>query len=301
MDKNTRGIVVGYDGSADADAALRWAADTAALEDLPLRAVMVDQVDASPWGGVYWEPDVGVVAQADLIIEKAGVRGSSELVTGHVVPVLIEAASDASLLVVGSQGHGRGGEILLGSVSQHLARQAKCPVVVVRQPAHPSADRIVVGVDGSGESAGALEFACRRAELTGEVVVAVHGWKAGNLLVGRDGQLPHDIGQKIEEKEAAARRERCRGPSRPPGRHLGPGGDPGARGTGPGGCLVERVPGRHRLAWTRRVRGDAARVGEPRPGAPGQMPRGDRSVTTRPDGRHSASADLRSRRQDGAC
>lgn len=201
MDKNTRGIVVGYDGSADADAALRWAADTAALEDLPLRAVMVDQVDASPWGGVYWEPDVGVVAQADLIIEKAGVRGSSELVTGHVVPVLIEAASDASLLVVGSQGHGRGGEILLGSVSQHLARQAKCPVVVVRQPAHPSADRIVVGVDGSGESAGALEFACRRAELTGEVVVAVHGWKAGNLLVGRDGQLPHDIGQKIEEKE----------------------------------------------------------------------------------------------------
>ena len=201
MDETKRGIVVGYDGSPDADVALKWAAAAAALEDLPVLAVMVDQVDASPWGGLLWEPDEDLVPRVERILEDSGVRGSVERLPGVIVPALLEAAGDASLLVVGSQGHGRGGEVLIGSVSQHLARQAHCPVVVVREPAQRSATRIVVGIDGSGDSAAALEFACRRAELTGEDVVAVHGWKTGTLLVGRDGQLPHDIGRKIEEKE----------------------------------------------------------------------------------------------------
>jgi len=201
MDETNRGIVVGYDGSPDADVALKWAAAAAALEDLPVLAVMVDQVDASPWGGLLWEPDEDLVPRAERILEDAGAGGSVKRLSGVIVPALLEAAREASLLVVGSQGHGRGGEVLIGSVSQHLARQAPCPVVVVREPAHASATRIVVGIDGSGDSAAALEFACRRAELTGEDVVAVHGWKTGTLLSGRDGQLPHDIGQKIEEKE----------------------------------------------------------------------------------------------------
>ena len=78
--------------------------------------------------------------------------------------------------MVGSRGHGRAGEALLGSVSQHLARHATCPVVVVREPHDPDAQRIVVGIDGSPTSTAALEYACRRAEATGETVVAIHGW-----------------------------------------------------------------------------------------------------------------------------
>lgn len=105
------------------------------------------------------------------------------------------------MLVVGSHGHGRVAEALIGSVSQHVARHASCPVVVVREPAQTEAARIVVGIDGSGGSAAALEFACRRAELTDEVVVAVHAWKIGQVLVDGRGLLPETIGPMLDDHE----------------------------------------------------------------------------------------------------
>jgi nucleotide-binding universal stress UspA family protein len=53
-------------------------------------------------------------------------------VEGHAAPVLLDAASDADLLVVGSLGHGRFSGMLMGSVSTHCVEHANCPVVVVR-------------------------------------------------------------------------------------------------------------------------------------------------------------------------
>jgi nucleotide-binding universal stress UspA family protein len=86
--------------------------------------------------------------------------------------------------------------VFLGSVSQHAARHAPGPVVVVRHMPPADRRRIVVGIDGSGESSRALEFACRRAERTGEVVAAVHAWKVGRVDLDYHGELPHDIGEK---------------------------------------------------------------------------------------------------------
>jgi nucleotide-binding universal stress UspA family protein len=116
--------------------------------------------------------------RAAKVLADAGLRDASvERHSGHVVGELLRQAESASMLVVGSQGHGRVGEVVVGSVSQHLARHATCTVVVVREPRTPGRQLIVVGVDGSPSSKVALEAACLRAERTGEELLAVHGWR----------------------------------------------------------------------------------------------------------------------------
>ncbi len=54
------------------------------------------------------------------------------VVEGAPAKVLIDHSADADLLVVGSRGHGGFAGMVLGSVSQHLAAHANCPIVIVR-------------------------------------------------------------------------------------------------------------------------------------------------------------------------
>ncbi|MEO5665451.1 MAG: universal stress protein [Nocardioides sp.] len=202
MDEITRNsIVVGYDGSPEADLALAWAAETSSLSHRTVQALMVDDRYAGQWSGPRDRTDDELTAYVEDILKRAGAQGSLERRTGTIVPELLEAAQQASMLVVGSHGHGRIAEVLIGSVSQHVATHAAGPVVVVREPAQPSAARIVVGIDGSGGSEAALEFACRRAELTGEIVVAVHAWNVGRVLLDRRGELSPDLGPTIVDRE----------------------------------------------------------------------------------------------------
>lgn len=200
MDENTRSIVVGYDGSPEADLALTWAGSESSRVNRPVTALMVDDAYEMQWGAPPRKSTPEQRAHVERILKDAGGHGTFERITGTVVPVLLAAGQGASMLVVGSHGHGRVAEVMIGSVSQHVATHASCPVVVVRESVSQT-PRIVVGVDGSGGSAAALEFACRRAELTGETVVAVHAWKIGKVQMDRKGQLPTDIGPSIEDRE----------------------------------------------------------------------------------------------------
>jgi nucleotide-binding universal stress UspA family protein len=58
-------------------------------------------------------------------------RVHAKVIRGSAAPVLLEAARDAALLVVGSRGRGEFTELVLGSVSDNCVRHAGCPVVVV--------------------------------------------------------------------------------------------------------------------------------------------------------------------------
>jgi len=191
-------IVVAYDGSADAELALTWAAEIATTTDSPVRAVVVDDVDSRRLAATSLLESAGDASSAAEFAAVAE-RRSKELgigaadvavVTGPVVPVLLDQARDAAMLVLGSRGHGPMSEAMIGSVSQHVARHAPCPVVVVRPASASAGRRIVVGIDGSEASAAALEFACERAEATGERVVALHAWRSHDLPAEHRGYLP---------------------------------------------------------------------------------------------------------------
>ena len=169
-------ILVAYDGSPDAELALRWAGEEARATGTGLRVMVVDDVVTSPWGLAVAHHGEEVLAGAGAALTDVMPEAVLETRVGHVMEELLNASESASMVVVGSRGHGRTEDLLIGSVSQHLARHATCPVAVVR-PAHTAGSRrIVVGIDGSKTSSEALEYACRRAERTGESVTAIHAW-----------------------------------------------------------------------------------------------------------------------------
>jgi nucleotide-binding universal stress UspA family protein len=136
-------IVVGIDGSEASQTALRWAAKEAHRRGVGLQVVTCWSYPMLPWGP-YQPPlssqDFSAEARevADTEIEK--VLGPDAETLDIQVAVLEGAASlrlleyddAADMIVVGSRGRGGFAGLLLGSVSQHLAEHARCPVVIIR-------------------------------------------------------------------------------------------------------------------------------------------------------------------------
>ena len=72
-----------------------------------------------------------VAGEGSWLVDGLSVR--AELREGAPGPVLCAAATGASQLVVGVRGRSPTAGLLLGSVSQHVAAHASCPVTVVRE------------------------------------------------------------------------------------------------------------------------------------------------------------------------
>jgi len=137
-------ILVGVDGSTGSRTALTWAAAEAADHGADLVVLTVWERALLPPMGSGEVPDHGVpdpsqTATEDLtkvIREELGdeppVLVQPRAKQGNAAKVLIEESADADLLVVGSRGHGGFRGLVLGSVSQHVAAYAKCPVAVIR-------------------------------------------------------------------------------------------------------------------------------------------------------------------------
>lgn len=198
-------VVVGYDGKPDALAALAWAAQVASLRGDAVVATIIVDLRERPrgvaWPESYWE-EIEDKAR-EVLAAWPDLPTTIERHVGHMVPRLVESARDASMLVVGSHGHGLVHEILLGSVSQSAARHAQVPVVVVRPPVNAESGRIVVGADGSESSSRALEFACDLARLTGDKLVALRAWHPVTAVPDRYGYLPPPAEDSPDDAEKA--------------------------------------------------------------------------------------------------
>ena len=139
------GIVVGIDGSANSKHALEWAAREARVHGTSLTVVLAWEVPAGVFGGSGFvaatqelmddlttgarERLEGTLADAASSLEGIDVHRS--VVQGSAARVLLDAARDADVLVVGTRGRGGFAGLLLGSVSQQCAHHSPCPIVIV--------------------------------------------------------------------------------------------------------------------------------------------------------------------------
>ncbi|GAA1964955.1 universal stress protein [Catenulispora subtropica] len=143
------GIVVGVDDSSSSLHALRWAIEEARLRGTTLRVVSAWEFPFASAAAATADgraeddllPHVPSLEQSALnelatAVTDAGGDPKDPAVSMHVVHgapvrVLLDAAKDADLLVVGSHGRGGFAGLVLGSVSRECAHRAACPVVVV--------------------------------------------------------------------------------------------------------------------------------------------------------------------------
>lgn len=139
-----RKIVVGVDGSPNSAAAMRWALDEARRRSCEVEALLAwhEPIDATGYGYIgvdITDVEAGSRAQLDGLVDAAraiapDVEVKGVLSHGHPSQCLIEAAQDADLVVVGRRGHNAALRLVLGSVSERVARKSPAPVVVVPLP-----------------------------------------------------------------------------------------------------------------------------------------------------------------------
>ena len=186
-------ILIGYDGSASADAALDDL-QQAGLPDECVALVMsvaevwlpppppssyeiLEMTESSPKSAgphFTYEKQLRAVEDAKANAERAAIRLktnfpkwdiSTEGTSGSPAWELIFKAEQwkPELIVVGSQGRSALGRFVLGSVSQRVLAEAACSVRVARgRVEERSPVRIIVGIDGSAGAEAAVRAVAAR-------------------------------------------------------------------------------------------------------------------------------------------
>lgn len=208
-----RRIVVGVDPGGRSTSAVLWAAEEAERTGHPLYLVSVFPSEAEAGDRASLRSDLAGVARRLTLAEL-----EYEVRFGSPGDVLLDAAADGCLLVVGRRGYVGTQRRLLGSTSMAVAGRSLVPVVVAPEPwLQPSmaSAPVVVGVDTQGllpnidpgpglEPDGVvLDFAFDRAAQLRVPLIVVHAFEMPVLT----GWGPQDVAacQDRYEEVLAAR------------------------------------------------------------------------------------------------
>jgi nucleotide-binding universal stress UspA family protein len=178
-------VTAATDGSEESLRAVEWAAREAVVHDQRLRIISVpmlpprmslDPAARETVATVIHHATKRALASAAERASKIepGLEAGTELLPGPPTQAPIDAAGDASMLVVGSRGAGGFSAMVLGSVSRYVATHAACPVVVTLEETVAVHRQIVVGVNDPDQAAAALGFAFEEALLHNARLLAVH-------------------------------------------------------------------------------------------------------------------------------
>ena len=178
-------VVVGFSASTSSQNAVRWAAAQAERRTAGLRIVHAYPL---PQLGQPVQHDVDDLlrneasALLDRIVDSTRrdhphLEITTRLIQDAPVNALRDESVGAALTVVGAKDSSRLAGAILGSVASAIAAVNPAPVAVVH-PDHPvnGSGPVVVGVDGSGGSSAAIEFAFAEAAVRNTELLAVHAW-----------------------------------------------------------------------------------------------------------------------------
>lgn len=177
-------IAVGFVGGGAGTSALLWAVEEADRTGRALRLVSAAAEPVSPLGHTIWRSEVEGLARH---LALTGLEYS--LGSGPATEVLLAAVSDASLLVVGRQGHRSTDRREVGATAQVLGQHSPVPLIVVPQQWSQSSTfnaPVLVGSsaledvddDGHVRVSGAMWFALERAtRYRVPLVIVSGGWE----------------------------------------------------------------------------------------------------------------------------
>ena len=136
-----KNILVPVDGSEGSDRAITHAISIAEICEAKLSFLYVANINQLAINACLSDAILEAVTKAgNVILDRAmemvpsGIEKEAFSETGSPAVVILDFATsnNADLIVMGSRGLGIVKGVLLGSVSQYIVEQARCPVLVVK-------------------------------------------------------------------------------------------------------------------------------------------------------------------------
>jgi nucleotide-binding universal stress UspA family protein len=214
---NRMKVLVAYDGSQCADAALDDLRSAGLTSDAQIKVMSVVENWLPPPSGLEIIEHIDRDQEYLALARRGGVRlvsmepgwdVKSESGAGSPATVIVEKADEwgADLIVVGSHGRTALGQFFFGGVSQKVLHEAHCSVRVARgrieEPDTPV--RLIIGVDGSKDAEAAVEAAAARKWPAGSEVRIVNATWAMPQITSQRGFGP--ITEWIIDEKARVKR-----------------------------------------------------------------------------------------------
>lgn len=209
-----RRVLVGFDGSKGAQAALRWALTSPGARSSSVEAVAAWRAPVAavpPWMPTppFDEESLTASFLERMADEIDHVRSfvpdcppvPLHAISGPAGPVLADAAAGAHMLVVGRRGHGGFAGLLLGSVADYCLQHAGTPVAIVPHAWPEPQGAVVAAIDGSERSLPVLEWSVAEADRRGTKVVALYAWswldQPGSFDPGFDADAAREFAEGV--------------------------------------------------------------------------------------------------------
>jgi nucleotide-binding universal stress UspA family protein len=189
-----RMIIVGVDGSAEAEAAAKWAVREAELREDDVLLVHAYEVPLLPSSGMAAAIAQGRQERQALLDKVAGTLAvpprmhlDQRIEIDSPESLLPQLSERAELTVLGQDHRALSGRMPLGHTASTVASMSRHPVVAVpRGWTAPADDRrpIAVAIDGLHSSSSTLSFAFTEASLRQAPVLVVHSAPLSELAIG---------------------------------------------------------------------------------------------------------------------